>query len=135
MSGSKAFDTAHDFPPMSEPSGKPILEFDPENPLHFTDLLDTFNDYTGLGGYFLMVRATEDGITTSAVAVESDKNYVHIQSTDATEWLVKHNLKKYPAVMVLNTSDRIVTAEVQYIDTNSLYIRSDIAFSGKAVCN
>lgn len=135
MSGSKSFDAAHDFPPMSQPSSKPILTFDKENPVRFTDLLDTINSYVGYGGYFLMVNLTEDGVTVSPVEVETDKHYTHFQSIPANEWTVQHDLNKYPAVQVIDSSGRIVTGEIQFVDLDSLVVRFEFLFSGSVYCN
>lgn len=135
MSGSKSFDPAYDYPPMSQPSSKPILTFDKDNPLRFTDLLDTINNYTGYGGFFLMVNLTEDGVTVSPVEVETDKHYEHNQTIPALEWLVNHDLNKYPSVEIIDSAGRVVIGEVQYIDANNLAVRFEILFSGKVYCN
>ena len=134
-SGSKSFDEAHDFPKMSQPSSKPILTFDKDNPVRFTDLIDTINSYAGYGGYFLMVKLTEDGITVSPVQVESDKHYTHNQTVASSEWTVQHNLNKYPSVEVINSSGRRITGEVQYIDEDNLVVRFEYSFTGKVYCN
>lgn len=135
MSGSKSFDTAYDYPPMSKPSSKPILTFDKDNPVRFTDLLDTINSYAGFAGYFLMVNLTEDGITVSPVQVESDKHYEHVQAIPSDEWTVQHDLDKYPSVQVVDSAGRVVTGEVQYVDADSLVIRFEFVFSGRVYCN
>jgi len=135
MAGSKPFDVAHDFPPMSQPSSKPILTFDRENPVKFTDLIDTLNSYVGYGGYFLMVTLTEDGVTVSPIEIESDKTYIHVQSAPAVEWSVKHDLEKYPSVQVVNSAKRVITGEVQYTDLNNLVVRFELSLSGSVYCN
>jgi len=135
MAGSKPFDVAHDFPPMSQPSSKPILTFDRENPIRFKDLIDTLNSYVGYGGYFLMVTLTEDGVTVSPIEIESDKTYIHVQSAPAVEWSVKHDLEKYPSVQVVNSAKRVITGEVQYTDLNNLVVRFELSLSGSVYCN
>lgn len=135
MSTSKQFDNAHDFPPISKPTGKPILTFDRETPVKFIDLTDTFKDYIGKAGKFLKVNDTENGITVTAIEVESDKYYLHEQLTASSQWLVQHNLNKYPSVTVIDSALRIVICEVEYIDSNSLYVKTNSVFSGKAMCN
>jgi len=135
MSGSKSFDTAHDFPPMAEPSGKPILTFDRENPVRFTDLVDTINEYTGYGGYFLMIKLTEDGITVSPVEVETDKFYQHDQAVASLSWNVNHELGKYPSVQIVNTSGKEIIGDIEFIDENNITVSFDIAVAGKVYCN
>jgi hypothetical protein len=135
MSGSKSFDVAHDFPEMSQPSSKPILTFDKQNPVRFTDLIDTINSYAGFGGYFLMVSLTENGITVSPVVVESDKNYIHTQAIASNSWTVNHNLDKFPSVTVVDSNDRKMTGSVQYIDVDNVTISFEFALTGKVYCN
>ena len=133
--GSKPFDEAHDFPPMSQPSSKPILTFDKDNPVRFTDLLDTLNSYVGYGGYFLMITIAEDGVTVSPIEIESDKTYVHTQSISATEWLVQHDLDKYPSVQIINSDGRVIIGEIQHTDENNLAVRFEYALTGSVYCN
>lgn len=135
MSGSKSFDPAYDYPPMAQPSNKPILTFDRENPVRFTDLLDTINNYTGYAGFFLMVNLTEDGVTVSPVEVETDKHYVHNQTIPAYEWPVNHDLNKFPAVQIVDSSGRVVIGEIQYVDADNLVVRFEFLFSGTVYCN
>lgn len=135
MAGSKSFDDAYDYPPMAQPSNKPILTFDRQNPVRFTDLIDTINSYADYGGYFLMVTLAEDGVTVSPIQVESDKNYRHLQPVAANEWTVQHNLDKYPSVQVINDDGRIITGEVQHVDVNNLVVRFEFQLTGSVNCN
>jgi hypothetical protein len=135
MSGSKSFDDEHDFPEMSPPSGKPVLTFNKDVPVKFTDLIDTFNSYTGLGGRFLMVSISEEGVTVSSEIIESDKNYVHSQSVAALEWIVDHSLDKYPSVSVVNDSGNEIIGEISHVSENQIAVRFDIAVTGKVYCN
>ena len=64
-----------------------------------------------------------------------DKNYVHLQGPPATSWNITHNLGKYPAVSVVDSSDRIVVGEIEYIDTNNVVLTFSSAFAGKAFLN
>jgi hypothetical protein len=67
MGGNKNFGPTEDFTKQSQPSGKPILVFDPTKPVNFTDLADTIASYSGHGGKFLMVKQTEDGVTVTTM--------------------------------------------------------------------
>ena len=62
-------------------------------------------------------------------------HYVHSQELASIEWLVVHNMGKYPSVSVVDSANDEVTGEVNYIDTNSLTIKFTAAFSGKAYLN
>lgn len=65
----------------------------------------------------------------------SDKKYVHSQNVASKEWDIIHNLDKYPSVTVVDSARSIVIGEVIYNDMNSLTIRFNGAFSGKAYLN
>lgn len=61
--------------------------------------------------------------------------YVHEQGVASDEWIVEHNLNKYPSVTVVDSSDNEIVAEIEYIDKNSLKIKMTGAFKGKAFLN
>ena len=67
--------------------------------------------------------------------VGPDKNYVHFQSMASDEWTVNHNLNKYPAVRVIDTSGNEVIGDVHDVDENTLRISFSAAFSGRALIN
>jgi len=135
--GSKQFDPEHDYPPMSPPSGKPILKRELDGgPMTFLDLLDTINDYAGHAGKFLMIKATEDGVTVSVIAIESDKHFEHVQAASSADWgTINHKLDKKPSVTILNGSGNKAHAKVTYVDDDNVTITSDVAFSGVAYFN
>ena len=121
------------FPNILEPSSKLILSS--KTAIKFTDLFDTFDSYVGKGGYYLKVMETEDGIEVSAISLESDKNYIHEQTTSATQWIVIHNLNKFPAVTIINSGQKEIIGEIQYLDLNTLVVAFDYSLTGKVICN
>lgn len=64
-----------------------------------------------------------------------DRTYVHKQATPSSVWTIQHNLNKYPAVSVIDSSNREVFGDVEYLDLNSVRIIFSGAFSGKATLN
>ena len=64
-----------------------------------------------------------------------DQNYLHIQSVASTEWNITHNLGKYPSVTVIDSAGSEVIGEVQYVDLNTVKIKFEAGFSGKATLN
>ena len=64
-----------------------------------------------------------------------DKHYEHTQRSASSVWNVAHNLRKYPAVSVVDSGGSIVIGEVNYIDENNLVIKFTAPFTGKAYCN
>jgi hypothetical protein len=54
------------------------------------------------------------------------------QATPAASWVVVHNLRKFPSVVVVDSANRTVVGEVVYESQDQLTINFDGAFSGVA---
>lgn len=61
--------------------------------------------------------------------------YPHDQITSEPEWLIEHGLGKKPSVTVVDSLNRVVMGEVEYLDDNVLIVRFKSAFKGKAYLN
>ena len=61
--------------------------------------------------------------------------YPHDQTTSEPEWLIEHRLGKKPSVTVVDSLNRVVMGEVEYLDDNVLIVRFKSAFKGKAYLN
>jgi len=72
---------------------------------------------------------TQDNQTISASFNDS---YIHTQTVAATQWIVNHNLNKYPKVTVVNDINVEVVADVVYTNTNQVIISFSDPFFGKA---
>ena len=110
-----------------------------------------------LEGYVAVVKSTDKTyIYTSASILDNDwkstdnwvvqgndSTYEHLanESTAASEWVVDHNLGKYPGVTVLDTdNDHIEGYELIYVNLNQLklkFYQAGVAASvaGKAYVN
>ena len=64
-----------------------------------------------------------------------DKHYEHNQLTPSATWEVEHNLKKYPAVSIVDSAGSVVVGEIEYINENKVILLFQGAFSGKAFFN
>jgi hypothetical protein len=58
--------------------------------------------------------------------------YVHTQNTPSNQWNITHNLGFFPNVTVLDNANRIIEADTQYLNTNSVRIVMNVALSGVA---
>jgi hypothetical protein len=58
--------------------------------------------------------------------------YVHTQNTPSNQWNITHNLGFFPNVTVLDNENRIIEADTQYLNTNSVRIVMNVALSGVA---
>ena len=64
-----------------------------------------------------------------------DKTYTHNQDIPSAEWVVNHNLNKYPSVSVTDSAKSVVVGEVMYNSLNQATITFSAPFSGKAFFN
>lgn len=64
-----------------------------------------------------------------------DKNFVYTQSSPASTWIINHNLKKYPAVSVIDSGGNVVFGDVSYLSDNIVEVRFSASFSGHAYFN
>lgn len=64
-----------------------------------------------------------------------DKNYLHKQNIPSDEWVINHNLGKYPAVSIMDSAKNEVVGEIIYHNENSLTAKFKGEFSGKATLN
>jgi hypothetical protein len=119
---SKRFGTGYNFPGFSEPSSKPILVWDPDNPASFLALSDTLASYSGHAGKAIVVNTAEDGLTVSSIVVASDKNHIHVQTSASVEWVVSHALAKFPAVSVVDSSGHVIITDIEYISNSEIRI-------------
>lgn len=62
-------------------------------------------------------------------------NYLHDQGIPLAQWIITHNLNKYPSVTVIDSSNREVEGAVEHLNLNELKISFNNPFSGKATLN
>lgn len=83
--------------------------------------------------YVLMLAGTQQGAT---INVRNDKTYTYTTNgNEAEEWIIDHNLDKYPAVSVADDNGNMLFGDVQYITKNRVKILFSAATSGKAYLN
>lgn len=81
-------------------------------------------------------KTLEGDLTSEDLGLEiSDKNYLHIQKEASTEWVILHNLNKYPSVSVMDSAGEEVIGSVHYDSTNQVTITFVGAFKGSATLN
>lgn len=65
----------------------------------------------------------------------SDKHYEHIQGVPETEWVIRHPLRKYPSVTIVDSAGSAVIGDIKYTDIDTVTLTFAFAFSGKAFLN
>jgi len=64
-----------------------------------------------------------------------DKTYTHQQDVASAQWVITHNLNKYPAIQVIDSAGCWVIGQVTHNSLNQLTLDFRGAFSGKAYMN
>ncbi len=64
-----------------------------------------------------------------------DKTYAYPQDVPLAQWVVTHNMNKYPSVSVVDSAGSAVVGEVLYDSLNQVTINFSAPFSGKAFFN
>jgi hypothetical protein len=78
------------------------------------------------------VQKALEEIVTSTTA---QSGYEHIQNTADYIWLVKHNLQKYPSIIVIGADGMEYEGQVQHIDKNNTALHFSEAIAGIASFN
>ena len=65
----------------------------------------------------------------------ADKHYTHTQSVSASQWVITHNLNKYPAVQVIDSANNFCIGEVTHNSVNQLTLDFNASFTGNAYLN
>jgi hypothetical protein len=68
-------------------------------------------------------------------ALLQDATFVFNQEVASNEWIITHNLNKFPSVTIIDSGDNVVFGDVQYLNSNSLKINFTAVFSGKVYLN
>ena len=89
------------------------------------DLADAVNKKHTHNNYELLEKITQSDLTT----------YTHNQINASAEWIIQHNLNKYPSVTVVDSAGNMVIGDVIYNSENQITITFQSAFSGKAYLN
>lgn len=58
--------------------------------------------------------------------------YVHIQNSISNEWNIAHNLGFFPNITVLDNANRVIEADIQYVNINNAKIVMNVSISGTA---
>lgn len=64
-----------------------------------------------------------------------DKSYMHTQISSQSTWTIKHNLSKYPSIVMTDSGGNQVMGDVKYIDLNTIEVSFSGAFAGIAYLN
>ena len=66
---------------------------------------------------------------------EGDKYYYHSQGTAEEEWIIEHNLGKYPSVTVVSSAGEEIFCDKTFVSVNKVKLNFGTAVSGAAFLN
>lgn len=66
---------------------------------------------------------------------QKDSFYKHEQSIASNEWIINHNLNKYPSVTVVDSAGTKIYCDAEYIDANTVKLKFSSEFCGMAYLN
>lgn len=62
-------------------------------------------------------------------------SYIHTQGAEALTWTIPHNIGAFASVMVVDTNDQVIYADITYIDEDEITIAFGVPTAGKAYLN
>lgn len=74
-------------------------------------------------------------VALTGLAIPKVPTYIHHRQVPAKEWVIEHDLGKYPSVTIVDSSGNYVIGEVKYISDSLLRVMFSAAFAGKAYLN
>lgn len=77
----------------------------------------------------------ESAAESAEMAYRYRSTYIHEQGVASSEWVINHNLNKFPSVTVVDSADNEIIVSVRYVDANTCVIDLTSPFKGKAYLN
>lgn len=77
----------------------------------------------------------ESAAESAEMAYRYRSTYIHEQGVASSEWVINHNLNKFPSVTVVDSADNEIIVGVRYVDANTCIIDLTSPFKGKAYLN
>lgn len=69
------------------------------------------------------------------IDLSNDKNFVYVQHEPSNNWIIEHNLNKYPSVTIMDSANSIMIGDIKYINENKLEVNFTSSPTGTAVLN
>lgn len=75
------------------------------------------------------------GGTGGGTTGEGDRYYYHTQAATAEEWVIEHNLGKYPSVTVVSSAGEEIYCDKTFVSINKVVLNFGTPISGAAFLN
>lgn len=81
------------------------------------------------------IRGIDNRTVITPYTLKTVTHYVHEQGVASDIWVINHNLGKMPSITITDSAGNVVEGAERYIDENTVEIRFNGAFKGKAYLN
>lgn len=81
---------------------------------------------------YALIKKHLKGSSSSTTIVKSDYKVIE-QKSSKSVWEIKHDMSKFPNVIIVDSGDNVVVGDINYIDENNLTVTFSNPFSGKAI--
>ena len=94
--------------------------------------------YTVTNNQPIQTEFTLEDYPTKLSQLEIDRSmptFVYEQAVASDTWLINHNMNKKPSITIVDSAENVVIGSETYIDENTVEIKFNGEFSGKAYLN
>lgn len=110
--------------------------YNASNIYNMDDIVKYFgNVYINLTGNNTVPTNTSDWEIFTEASASGDLNEVFEQNTPASTWVVVHNMGKFPAPTVLDSTDTVVIGDVIFPDPTTIIFNFSKQITGKVFLN
>lgn len=93
-----------------------------------TDDIEEGNDNL----YYTEERVSANEDVAANTADRHTPFYLHVQEVASNTWTIMHNLNRYASVAIIDSSNRQVIGDIEYLNTNQIIVSFNGSFAGKA---
>ena len=62
-------------------------------------------------------------------------SYIYRQETAAKDWVIQHDMNKFPSITVTDSANTVVQGEAEYLSSNAVALHFSAPFAGTAYLN
>lgn len=90
---------------------------------------------TNIGGNGNLTDLLYYDFSVFQLSSQQSPTFIFREDQALTEWVIEHNMGKFPSVSVVNSNDILMHGDITYVNDNKLIINFSAGFSGKAYLN
>lgn len=95
-------------------------------------VLDTDDISEGGNKYYTEERVSANVDVAANTANRHTPFYLHVQEVASDTWTITHNLNRYASVTIIDSSNRRIIGNIEYLNANEIVVSFNGSFAGKA---